>query len=206
MDFTATAPPPFNNALSFTNGALKHQHPHHPHPEASYKECLKNHAASLGGHAVDGCGEFMLSPIATPSDPSSLRCAACGCHRNFHRPLTPPPSPPPSYYSPAPHMLMVLKSSGPSQQNGPNWKKRHRTKFSEKQKEKMYRFSERLGWKMQKSNEGLVEEFCNEVGVAKGVFKVWMHNNKHARGKKEKNNCLINGDNISHKTYLDDGR
>nr|GMC67316.1 zinc-finger homeodomain protein 9-like [Ipomoea batatas] len=50
-----------------------------------YRECLKNHAAALGGHAVDGCGEFMASPTANPADPTSLKCAACGCHRNFHR-------------------------------------------------------------------------------------------------------------------------
>ncbi|BAF25083.1 Os09g0414600 [Oryza sativa Japonica Group] len=53
--------------------------------ETVYRECLKNHAASLGGHALDGCGEFMPSPAANPADPTSLRCAACGCHRNFHR-------------------------------------------------------------------------------------------------------------------------
>ncbi|XWS14858.1 hypothetical protein CRYUN_Cryun35bG0044700 [Craigia yunnanensis] len=51
----------------------------------SYKECLKNHAARLGGHALDGCGEFMPSPTSTPTDPASLKCAACGYHRNFHR-------------------------------------------------------------------------------------------------------------------------
>ncbi|CAH8260575.1 unnamed protein product [Arabidopsis lyrata] len=27
----------------------------------------------------------MPSPSSTPSDPTSLKCAACGCHRNFHR-------------------------------------------------------------------------------------------------------------------------
>ncbi|CAE6228019.1 unnamed protein product [Arabidopsis arenosa] len=27
----------------------------------------------------------MPSPSSTPSDPISLKCAACGCHRNFHR-------------------------------------------------------------------------------------------------------------------------
>ncbi|KAF2283144.1 hypothetical protein GH714_043474 [Hevea brasiliensis] len=26
-----------------------------------YKECLKNHAAAIGGNATDGCGEFMPS-------------------------------------------------------------------------------------------------------------------------------------------------
>ena len=58
-------------------------------------------------------------------------------------------------------------------------KKRHRTKFSQEQKEKMLRFSEKLGWRMQKGDEELVQEFCNEVRVSRGVFKVWMHNNKN---------------------------
>ena len=38
-----------------------------------YRECLKNHAASLGGHALDGCGEFMPS---SAGDPASLQYAA----------------------------------------------------------------------------------------------------------------------------------
>ncbi|URE21203.1 ZF-HD protein dimerization region [Musa troglodytarum] len=32
----------------------------------------------------------MLSPAADPADPSSIRCAACSCHRNFHRRLPGP--------------------------------------------------------------------------------------------------------------------
>ncbi|RCV33687.1 hypothetical protein SEVIR_7G109900v4 [Setaria viridis] len=44
-----------------------------------YKECMRNHAAAMGGQAFDGCGEYM------PSSPDSLKCAACGCHRSFHR-------------------------------------------------------------------------------------------------------------------------
>ncbi|KAK4341693.1 hypothetical protein RND71_040194 [Anisodus tanguticus] len=48
-----------------------------------YKECQKNHAASVGGYAVDGCREFM--PCGEEGTPGSLSCAACGCHRNFHR-------------------------------------------------------------------------------------------------------------------------
>lgn len=46
-----------------------------------YRECLRNHAASLGSYATDGCGEF----TSEDSSPSSLQCVACGCHRNFHR-------------------------------------------------------------------------------------------------------------------------
>ncbi|GFQ03972.1 zinc-finger homeodomain protein 9 [Phtheirospermum japonicum] len=42
-------------ASPFSNGVLKRHAPlslHHHHPVVvTYKECLKNHAASLGGHA-----------------------------------------------------------------------------------------------------------------------------------------------------------
>ncbi|XP_017701355.1 mini zinc finger protein 1 [Phoenix dactylifera] len=48
-----------------------------------YRECRKNHAASIGGYAVDGCREFMASGEAGTS--SALHCAACNCHRSFHK-------------------------------------------------------------------------------------------------------------------------
>ncbi|XP_078180080.1 zinc-finger homeodomain protein 11-like [Carex rostrata] len=256
---------------SFSNGALKKHHSHHlhhrspavaPSPESLYRECLKNHAASLGGHALDGCGEFMPVSGSNPSDPTSLKCAACGCHRNFHRRLPDPPpdeldghdddaatdrhmsdddisdddvdendhdggttdrttsSPPAAYFSSAPHMLLALSTGGPASQGpftgpgpgpvpipGPGPvrsmnpvigsvgsmpvssfspgtgplqpRKRFRTKFSPDQKQRMHELSEKLGWRLQKRDEGLVEEWCREIGVGKGVFKVWMHNNKH---------------------------
>ena len=61
-------------------------------------------------------------------------------------------------------------------------------------------FSEKLGWKMQKGDENLIQEFCNEVGVSRGVFKVWMHNNKNTfRKRSEMDNDVqtekINGGN-----------
>ncbi|XP_018438286.1 mini zinc finger protein 3-like [Raphanus sativus] len=48
-----------------------------------YVECQKNHAANIGGYAVDGCREFMASGGEGTDD--ALTCAACCCHRNFHR-------------------------------------------------------------------------------------------------------------------------
>ncbi|EOY03460.1 Homeobox protein 34, putative [Theobroma cacao] len=212
--------------VSFTNGVLKrhqpHHHPvhhHHHHPHAppiviTYKKCLKNHAANLGGHALDGCGEFMPSPTATPTDPTSLKCAACGCHRNFHlrepedpplatatatieyqphhRHHPPPPatqphrspnsaSPPPissSYYPSAPHMLLAL-SGGLAGALDNTHNNSHLPAGA---------FAERVGWKMQKRDEELVQEFCSEVGVDRGVLKVWMHNNKNTFGKKDQAN------------------
>lgn len=238
-------------ASTISNGVLKrhaplhlHHHSHHP-VVVTYKECLKNHAATLGGHALDGCGEFMPSPASNPAEPTSLKCAACGCHRNFHRrepeelPQLPPPnaapaleyqphhrhhpppppprgnsgsspnnslSPPPissSYYPSAPHMLLALShglSGPPTDNNTPistainatstpilnsSSRKRFRTKFTQFQKDKMLEFAEKLGWKMQKRDEDLINDFCTEIGVDKGVFKVWMHNNKNTFGKKD---------------------
>ncbi|BAT83372.1 hypothetical protein VIGAN_04051100 [Vigna angularis var. angularis] len=209
--------PTATKALSFSNGVLKRHHHHHHHPipaAVTYKECLKNHAANLGGHALDGCGEFMPSPTATAADPSSIKCAACGCHRNFHRrepdepPIAstthvieyqphhrhhpPPPfqaaganrspnsaSPPPissSYYPSAPHMLLALSAglaAPPESTAAPSalTRKRFRTKFSQEQKEKMHKFAEKVGWKMQKRDEDLIHEFCNEIGVDRSVLK-----------------------------------
>ncbi|CAN4090662.1 unnamed protein product [Withania somnifera] len=231
-------PFPFSNGVLKLKNCLQHHH-HHP-IVVVYKECLKNHAASLGAHAVDGCGEFLPSPTADSSDPTSLKCAACGCHRNFHRrepeepvvippppiatavleyqphhrhhpppppPSLPPPrgdhsspnspSPPPissAYYpASAPHMLLALGAGfsgdkNPNPASAPvvnsNGRKRFRTKFTADQKVKMLEFSERVGWKMQKRDEDLVNNFCNEIGVEKGVLKVWMHNNKNTFAKK----------------------
>ena len=73
---TPPHPPPSKRAHHNLN-------PQHQH--VTYKECLKNHAATIGGHALDGCCEFMPGPTANPLNPTSLTCAACGCHRNFHR-------------------------------------------------------------------------------------------------------------------------
>ncbi|CAI9112149.1 OLC1v1012541C1 [Oldenlandia corymbosa var. corymbosa] len=60
---------------------------HHRNEETAvsvrYAECQRNHAANIGGYAVDGCREFMAS--GEEGTNGALSCAACGCHRNFHR-------------------------------------------------------------------------------------------------------------------------
>lgn len=57
--------------------------PSTPAASGRYRECLKNHAVGIGGHAVDGCGEFMAA--GEEGTLEGLKCAACNCHRNFHR-------------------------------------------------------------------------------------------------------------------------
>ncbi|KAF7828866.1 zinc-finger homeodomain protein 6 [Senna tora] len=209
-----------------------------PPTTVRYRECLKNHAASMGGHVVDGCGEFM--PSGDEGTPQSLRCAACDCHRNFHRKETegepqmmmnvpnyythhpPPTNKINRIVSPTslqhhhqnrfsggglfPPMMMAFGGSGGAaaesssedlnmyQYNinaggqgmvqpalmSSSSRKRFRTKFSQQQKERMMEFAEKLGWRIQKQDEQEVQQFCNQVGVKRQVFKVWMHNNKQA--------------------------
>lgn len=188
-----------------------------------YRECLKNHAANLGGHANDGCGEFM--PSGEEGTIEALKCAACNCHRNFHRrevegegyagncecrygardrkrmmePLFPSPlplPPPPGFRIhprgalPSSQMIMAFNSHDSDDYEGglmspqSSLKKRFRTKFTAEQKEQMGIFAEKLGWRIQKHDEAAVQQFCAEIGVKRHVLKVWMHNNKHALGKK----------------------
>uniref|UniRef100_A0A0E0D5R9 ZF-HD dimerization-type domain-containing protein n=1 Tax=Oryza meridionalis TaxID=40149 RepID=A0A0E0D5R9_9ORYZ len=145
-------------------------------PREVYRECMRNHAAKLGTYANDGCCEY------TPDDghPAGLLCAACGCHRNFHRkdlldgraaaaaggaggagvgvaPMLPAPGGggPPGYM----HMAAMGGAvggggGGVDGSGGSGGRRRTRTKFTEEQKARMLRFAERLGWRMPKREPG----------------------------------------------------
>ncbi|XP_057449380.1 zinc-finger homeodomain protein 6-like [Lotus japonicus] len=209
-----------------------------PTPLVRYRECLRNHAASMGSHVVDGCGEFMPSG---EEGTEALKCAACECHRNFHRKEVegeqqvpnpsfhsyykhsnghlqlpaPQPLPPPQNSSlrfshaaagttptagpvPVPPLMMafggaaaesssedlnMFQRNAGAQEAAALSRKRHRTKFSSQQKDRMMEFAEKIGWRIQKQDEEEVQQFCSQVGVRRKVFKVWMHNNKQAMKK-----------------------
>ncbi|KAF3616960.1 hypothetical protein BC332_22134 [Capsicum chinense] len=218
-----------------------------------YKECLKNHAAAMGGTATDGCGEFM--PSGEEGTIEALICSACNCHRNFHRKemegeqqqhlqlpsscdcyhlnrgggkkvylghnnhhhkalLGPEPFGTIIPTRPPPHHQMIMSYNMGSLPNSESEehdqdhagimamarplhhhhhhhvKKRFRTKFTQEQKDKMLNFAEKVGWKIQKQEEAVVQQFCQEVGVKRRVLKVWMHNNKHSLAKKNSNNII----------------
>ncbi|KAI9087895.1 hypothetical protein K1719_030225 [Acacia pycnantha] len=183
-----------------------------------YKECLKNHAASLGGHAIDGCGEFISSSEVEGGSLEAFKCSACNCHRNFHRKEIQfcynsnsndqnhlsPFLPNTSQVIDLDHLLLSPNKTGSNfsdqshddhgeeedhrnhnykEEDEKVVKKRFRTKFSAEQKEKMVRFAEKVGWKMQKVEESVVEQFCEEIGIKRRVLRVWMHNNKNIYAK-----------------------
>ncbi|XP_047087832.1 zinc-finger homeodomain protein 4-like isoform X1 [Lolium rigidum] len=222
-------------------------------PAVKYRECLKNHAAAIGGNATDGCGEFM--PSGEEGSLEALKCSACGCHRNFHRkelddlhgdscatrgyghghrvgrrllgPAMPqqhhksmggllvtadhygsgayaaPRALPPPPGHPHHQIIMPLSmihtaesdeidgSGGMGDALGSGGaggssssQKRFRTKFSPEQKARMLDFAERVGWRLQKLDDAMVNQFCQEIGVKRRVLKVWMHNNKHSLAKR----------------------
>ncbi|TVU03649.1 hypothetical protein EJB05_50837, partial [Eragrostis curvula] len=225
-----------------------------------YRECLKNHAAAMGGNATDGCGEFM--PSGEEGSLEALKCSACGCHRNFHRkevdaddvmdaadhgcvayghragrrllgPAMPPhlhknggggggggllvaaadhygaaypaavralpPGHPlhhhhhQQFVNAMPLSAAAMHASESDEMDGiagmgmggggggssSSGKKRFRTKFTAEQKARMLEFAERVGWRLQKLDDAMVQAFCQEIGVRRRVLKVWMHNNKH---------------------------
>ncbi|KAK6258342.1 hypothetical protein SCA6_012816 [Theobroma cacao] len=181
-------------------------------PLIRYRECMKNHAASMGSHVMDGCGEFM--PSGEEGTPEALKCAACECHRNFHRKEINGETQyaPSCYYSYNPNknnnrrdtthppsqlhpqqpiplhqqrFSLGLSTRGQISAQPQSSRKRFRTKFSQEQKDKMMEFAEKLGWRIQKQDEQEVQQFCAQVGVKRQVFKVWMHNNKQAMKKKQ---------------------
>lgn len=153
-----------------------------------YKECLRNHAASLGSYATDGCGEFTLDDTT----PETLKCAACGCHRNFHRKVIVTVrggcagrrggGTGNSFNGRDTDVVeMIEYGAGHSNESERARRKRVRTKFSEEQKEKMLEFAEKLGWRIKRKEgeEDEIERFCRSIGVSRQVFKVWMHNHKN---------------------------
>ncbi|XP_058744731.1 zinc-finger homeodomain protein 2-like [Vicia villosa] len=176
-----------------------------------YKECLKNHAAAIGGNATDGCGEFMASGDSDSLE--AFNCCACNCHRNFHRkeieydsqyyPLSLIPDH--NINTPFLAHLSPIKSESNSPSDQPYYekdcikevenrtekmiKKRSRTKFSKEQKEKMLCFAEKAEWRIQKLEESVVQMFCQEIGIKRKILKVWMHNNKNTFSKR--NVCSI---------------
>ncbi|KAL8464417.1 hypothetical protein ACS0TY_034082 [Phlomoides rotata] len=145
-----------------------------------YRECLRNHAASLGSYATDGCGEFI-------PDDSTFNCAACSCHRNFHRKV--------SEEEEEEEVRVRVKPETSSS------KKRYRTKFTEEQKEEMMGFADKLGWRMvqRRSDHDEIDNFCRGVGISRKVFKVWMHNHKNTSQSHSAANA--NASSLTHHHY-----
>ncbi|XP_072992918.1 zinc-finger homeodomain protein 11-like [Typha latifolia] len=148
-----------------------------------YKECMRNHAAKLGTYAADGCCEYTPDAAAAAG---ALNCAACGCHRNFHR-----------------KAYVDYFAAAASVEEGTEGRRRTRTKFTEEQKASMAGFAERIGWRLPaKRDDDEVASFCREIGVSRQVFKVWMHNHKNGTSSSTTTTTLPNSSSTS-QTYAE---
>ncbi|KAL5789641.1 hypothetical protein ACOSQ2_004529 [Xanthoceras sorbifolium] len=144
-----------------------------------YRECRRNHAASLGKHATDGCGEFLKA--GDDGTEKGFLCAACRRHRSFHRKelltnqlhILPPPPP----------LVLARPVVLYHSQVGSRSSKRAfgEEKIKEMEMErKMMKAKKRakLRWRPQKHDEEEIEKFCNEVGISQKIFKGCLNNNR----------------------------
>ncbi|KAB1214530.1 Zinc-finger homeodomain protein 1 [Morella rubra] len=147
-----------------------------------YRECLKNHETDGHASAVVGPADPYLQVAHHPQFSPYYRTPAGYLHvaPQQHRPLALPSTS--GGHSREDQEEDVSNPSGGL--GGSLSKKRFRTKFTQEQKERMLELAERLGWRIQKHDEAVVQQFCDETGVKRHVLKVWMHNNKHTLGKK----------------------
>lgn len=130
---------------------------------------MRNHAARLGAYASDGCCEYTPDAL----HPNMMFCTACGCHRNFHRKV--------------PMNNSDTTSGSINIRGGPageiiQGRRRRRTKFTVEQKARMADFAAQIGWKVQKRDQcggqDEVSRFCEDIGITRQVFKIWIHNHK----------------------------
>ncbi|KFK43718.1 hypothetical protein AALP_AA1G163900 [Arabis alpina] len=158
-----------------------------------YRECMRNHAAKLGSYAIDGCREYSQSLTGD-------LCAACGCHRSYHRRIDVKSS------SQIPHarfpftslrrvkQLARLKWKPAEEEEEEDTgeetstdekmlttvKRRRKSKFTAEQREAMRDYAAKLGWTL-KDKRAIREEirvFCEGIGVSRYLFKTWVNNNK----------------------------
>ncbi|KAK7328309.1 hypothetical protein VNO77_22412 [Canavalia gladiata] len=153
--------------------------------EVVYRECKHNHAASLGRVSFDGCREFLQGS----EENNAMLCAACACHRSFHRKYT--------IYNPIPQTRIMdnnntntatptssLAGAGGgrvqlrAEAQEMKQKRKKRTLFTPEQRNRMMRFAERLGWKPQKVNKDEIQRFCLDMGISRRMFLVWLSNNR----------------------------
>ncbi|KAJ4957875.1 hypothetical protein NE237_024986 [Protea cynaroides] len=169
-----------------------------PKEEFVYGACMRNHAAKLGGHATDGCGEF------TPTH-GGFHCGACQCHQNFHQKIavvangggTSGGDGKVDSSSRTERVeTEVMEVSDGTQEEKQMRKvsvaqqqhevmmqirrgRRPRTKFTEEQTQMMFAFASDLGWKIKRDRSDEINWFCREIRVSRHVFKVWLNNHKH---------------------------
>ncbi|RDX83010.1 Zinc-finger homeodomain protein 6, partial [Mucuna pruriens] len=125
---------------------------------------------SLGLTAFDGCHEFLQGRL-DQNGHDNLLCAACDCHRSFHRQFIP------YSFMPQTQTKNAVNVREPEEESKP--KSMKRTIFTPEQRTQMTAFAEKVVWKPLKHDKDQVERFCSEMGINRKMFLVWLNNNRH---------------------------
>ncbi|XP_043705106.1 zinc-finger homeodomain protein 11-like [Telopea speciosissima] len=152
-----------------------------------YSECLKNHAVKLGTTATDGCGERrQRQPTERRAGGATGEAAAVqsddgeiGQQQKLQDEQTATAVivalAPQNTVAPAVNVENLTAGEVVEDLDG----RKARTTFNNEQKERMRVFAEDLEWKMVKNRIDEIDRFCNEIGVSRQNFKIWMHNHKN---------------------------
>ncbi|CAA0841520.1 homeobox protein 26 [Striga hermonthica] len=165
-----------------------------------HRECLHNHGAPLRRYILDGC--LMFEPKGPNGSPEFLQCAACGCHRNFHRrvevtlprfdrapppeitdlqPRAQAPQQNPPQQAPQPE-IANLPPNGPQIHRMVNQQVEEeeepavqRRRMTSEQKVRLREIVESKNWKMFKEySPEEVAQVCAEVGIPRLCLKNWI--------------------------------
>ncbi|XP_057457700.1 zinc-finger homeodomain protein 9-like [Lotus japonicus] len=136
--------------------------------EVVYKECKRNHSASLNRVSYDGCQEFLKAGVESNTKDAML-CVVCGCHQNFHVQVRLN-----GETNPKKEMMSVPP------------KRKKRTVFTPISKNRMKEFAERIGWKLTTGKKEEIDHLCLEIGISLKTFSVWLNNHRPRAIKMEK--------------------
>ncbi|EFJ16933.1 hypothetical protein SELMODRAFT_17503, partial [Selaginella moellendorffii] len=142
-----------------------------------YKECVRNINAENGGEEVhDGCQKFTAA--GKDGSPEALKCAACGCHRNFHQQEseTPTAIKGSDLTQFADDILGVDKAQSPDDSTPKE--KRKRTIFSAEQLTKLEALAESVHWSLGNIPKDQQASAAMEIGITVESLKYWFHNRK----------------------------
>ncbi|KAG8368821.1 hypothetical protein BUALT_Bualt15G0086600 [Buddleja alternifolia] len=123
-----------------------------------YKECLHDHAAQTMDHFLDCCGLFEAS---SPNGIlEAMSCAACHCHRNFHRRVE----------ETSGRKVMEMRVKMP------------RKRLIREQTETLKAISESNNWKWFRDySKEEIAGVCSEIGITRMAFKSWIFNQRRKR-------------------------
>ncbi|XP_043717956.1 zinc-finger homeodomain protein 5-like [Telopea speciosissima] len=57
-------------------------------------------------------------------------------------------------------------------------RRRPRARFTDEQRQQMFAYANRLGWRMRRERWDETNRFCEQIGVSRQVFKAWLNNKK----------------------------